>query len=205
MLTSVDYSFLTKIFAHFLQHSCLHSTATPYFLKFSTVFDTHDDFNKVKRRERWLAQFLSKPLRLSFLSSFWPFFTLPWRLFYSAHPWLSCCNMRLSASPDTGSTSSNIWYMSITYHWIIQKHDAKTAKCGLYTGLTIFSVWWTVTLAAKGLCFWLLYSRIILQYHCMQKKSTIYTRARKAPLLLAFFSHVTCAHIFFFWFRLRNV
>lgn len=170
MLTSVDYSLLTTIFAHFLQHSCLHSTATPYFWKSFTKFDTHDDFNKDGKKRNLACIVSIRAFMTKFLSSFWIFFTLQWR--HSAHLWLSCWNMRLSTSPDIGSISSNIWYMSMAYQWIFQKSDAKTAKCGLYTGLTSFSIWWTVTLGAKGLCFWLLYFRIILYveictYHCM--------------------------------------
>lgn len=160
MLTSVDYpdSLLTTAFAHFLQHSWLHSTAMPYFGKPFTKFDVHGDFSKDEKTKT--AREVSIKVVMT-EGNFWILFTLPWGCFL---PVWGCFD---------GLGKWGYLHHQIYDLWLLRITEDSTAVMPrlnnvdyLYVGFFVFSIRWTVTIGAKGLCFWLLFSSVMLQYHC---------------------------------------
>lgn len=158
MLTSVDYpdSLLTTDFARFLQHSWLHSTAMPYFGKPFIKFDVHGDFNKDEKKTKIAWEVSIKVVMTE--GSFWILFTLPWGCFLPV--WGCSDGLR------------KWWYLhhQVYDSWPLRITEDSTAvmprlnNVGYwYVGFFVFSIRWTVTIGAKGLCFWLLFTSIMLQ------------------------------------------
>ena len=126
----------------------------PCFGKSFTKFDVHSDFNKDEKKRKTAWEVNVKAAMTEGI--FWILFTLPWGHFL---PVWGC---------SAGGENEVLQVIRYTRPLRMTKDSIEVMprlkNVGYwYAGFFIFSIRWTVTIGAKGLWFWFLFSSIMFQ------------------------------------------